>query len=106
MSTIWDFDNIENKHTLYRGRFMKNFRTYLREHATSVINYEMKKMLPLTKEELKSHKKAKACYICGKRFLKNFANDKTIRRLKIIAIMQVKHILLVISNLMYSMKSL
>ena len=33
-------------------------------------------MLPLTKEELKSHQDAKVCYICGKRFLKQFANDK------------------------------
>ena len=27
-------------------------------------------MLTLTKEELKSHQDAKACYICGKNFLK------------------------------------
>ena len=34
-------------------------------------------MLPLTKEELKSHEDAKLCYICGQRFLKKFANDKS-----------------------------
>ena len=28
-------------------------------------------MLPLTKEELKSHQGTKVHYICGKRFLKN-----------------------------------
>ena len=28
-------------------------------------------MLPLTKEELKSHQDAKVCYIYGKRMLKN-----------------------------------
>ena len=33
-------------------------------------------MLTLTKEELKSHQDAKVCYICGKRFIKKFANDK------------------------------
>ena len=33
-------------------------------------------MLPLAKEELKSHQDAKACYICGKRILKKFANHK------------------------------
>ena len=27
-------------------------------------------MLPLTKDELKSHQDAKVCYICGKRILK------------------------------------
>ena len=29
-------------------------------------------MLPLTKEELKSHQDAKACYICEKGILKKF----------------------------------
>ena len=34
MSTIWVFDNIENKHTLYRGEdCMKNFCTFSREHV-------------------------------------------------------------------------
>ena len=32
-------------------------------------------MLTLIKEELKSHQDAKVHYICGKRFLKRFAND-------------------------------
>ena len=50
MSTIWAFDHIENKHTLYRGEgCMKTFCTSLREHATYVINFEKKKMLQLTK---------------------------------------------------------
>ena len=31
-----------------------------------MIDFEMKKMLPLTKKELKSHEDAKQCYICGK----------------------------------------
>ena len=38
------------------------------------------KMLPLTKKELKSHQDATKCYICGKRFLKNFASDKNCRK--------------------------
>ena len=50
MSIIWTFDNKGNKHTLYRGEdCMKNICTPLREHATNVINFEKKKMLPLTK---------------------------------------------------------
>ena len=40
----------------------------------NIIDFEKKKMLPLTKEELKSHQDAKVCYICGKRFLNNFVN--------------------------------
>ena len=33
-------------------------------------------MLPLTKKKLKLRQDATACYICGKRFLKTFADDK------------------------------
>ena len=42
--------------------------------------FERRKVLPLTKEELKPHQDAKVCYICGKRFLKKFANDKNYRK--------------------------
>ena len=70
MSAIWAFDNIENKHTLYRGKdCMKKFCDFLREHAKNIPGFEKKKMLPLTKEELKSYHGAKVCYICGKRIL-------------------------------------
>ena len=55
MSTIWAFDNIENKYSLYLGEdCMKKFCTSLREHATNVINFKKKEILPLTKQELKS----------------------------------------------------
>ena len=78
MSTIWPY-NIGNKHTLYRGEHcIKNFCT-LRRHAKNIIDFQKKKMLPLTKEELKSHEDANLCFICGKRFLKNFFNDKNYR---------------------------
>ena len=60
MSIIWTFDKKGNKHTLYRGEdCMKIFCNPLREHATNVINFEKKKMLPLTKEELKSYQDGK-----------------------------------------------
>ena len=36
-------------------------------------------MLLLTKEELKSYQGEKVCYVCGKRFLKKFTNDKNYR---------------------------
>ena len=39
-------------------------------------------MLPLTKEELKSHQDTKVCYICRKRILKKFANDKNYRNVR------------------------
>ena len=50
LSTIWTFDNIENKHTLYCGEdCMKRFCETLREHAKNIIDFEKKQMLPLAK---------------------------------------------------------
>ena len=55
VSTIWEFDHIQNKHTLYCGKDCINmFCEILRKHAKNIIGFEKKKMLPLTKEELKS----------------------------------------------------
>ena len=54
---------------------MKNFCAFLRDHATSMINFERKKILPLTKTQLKSQQDAKVCHSCGKIFNKNFATD-------------------------------
>ena len=67
MSTIWAFDNIENKHGLYCGKyFLKIFCSRLREYATNVISFEKKKILQLTKKELILHQDATVCCICGK----------------------------------------
>ena len=53
ISTIWAFDNMVDKHSIYRGEHcMKKFFSSLREHVTNVINFE-KKMLPLTKKGAK-----------------------------------------------------
>ena len=50
-STIWSFNHIENKCSLYPEKdCMKKFCEFLREHAKSIINFEKKKMLPLTKK--------------------------------------------------------
>ena len=77
MSTLWVFHNKKNKHTLYRGKeFLKRFCTSLRAQVTNVINFEKKKLSPLIKKELKLHQDVTECYICRKRFLKKFANDK------------------------------
>ena len=40
----------------------------LREHATKIINYEKKKMIPLTIKEEIHHNKQNICYICKKEF--------------------------------------
>ena len=45
---------------------MKNFCLDLREHATEIIIYRKKEMIPSTKEEKKMHNELKVCYICKK----------------------------------------
>ena len=60
MQTIWEFDQIENKHSLYRGDdCIKTFCEFLRERAKNITDSEKKKMLPLTKKELKSRQNNK-----------------------------------------------
>ena len=67
--THCSFDPTKNKLDYYRGKnCMKNFCLDLREHATQIINYEKKEMIPLTKKEEKKHNKQKVCHICKKRF--------------------------------------
>ena len=46
--THCSFDTTKNKLDYYRGKnCMKNFCLDLREHATKIINYEKKEMIPL-----------------------------------------------------------
>ena len=50
--THCSFDQTRNKLNHYRGKdCKKKFCKDLREHATKIINYEKKKMIPLTTEE-------------------------------------------------------
>ena len=68
MSRIWRSDHIENKHTFYRGKdCMKKFCTSLREHAKNIIDFEKNKMLPVTKEDSKSHQDKKVL-LCVSRY--------------------------------------
>ena len=45
---------------------MKKFCKDLKEHATRIINYGKKKIIPLTKEEKINYNDQKVCYICKK----------------------------------------
>ena len=45
---------------------MKKFCLGLRGHATKIINYEKKEMIPLTKNEEEKYNKQKVCHICRK----------------------------------------
>ena len=50
--THFSFNKSRNKLNYYRGKdCMKKFSKDLREHASKIIDYEKKKMIPLTPEE-------------------------------------------------------
>ena len=52
-------------------------------YGKNVTDFEKKKMLPLTKEELKSHQDAKVCYICGKKILKKLCKSKDYGKVRV-----------------------
>ena len=80
--THCSFDTTKNRLYYYRGKnWMKNFCLDLREHATKIINYEKKAMIPLTKEEDKMHNRQKFCYICKKVFSTD-DNNKRFHKVK------------------------
>ena len=75
--THCSFDGTKNKLDHYRGKnCMKNFCLDLREHATKIINYDKKEMIPLTKKEEKKNNKQEVCHICRKRFSTDDKNKK------------------------------
>ena len=51
---------------------MKRFCKDLKDHATKIIDFKKKTMIPLTKEENDNYNKENTCYICKK----EFNNDK------------------------------
>ena len=66
------FDKSKNKRNYYRTEdCMTKFYKDLREHATKIINYEKKDMIPLTKKEKENYNNQKVCYICKKEFDKS-----------------------------------
>ena len=58
------------------GKLYERVLYFFKRNAKNIIDFVKKKILSLTKEELKSHQDAKVYYICGKIFLKKFASDK------------------------------
>ena len=58
---------------------MKKFCKDLRTHANKIINYEKKKMMPLTTKEEIYHNKQKTCYICKKEFNNNDKKNYKVR---------------------------
>ena len=48
---------------------MERFCKDLRKHATKIIDYEEKEMIPLADKEKKSYEEKKVCQICKKKFI-------------------------------------
>ena len=87
MSVIWIFDNIENKHSLYRGQdCMKK----LCSSPTNVINFEKNKMLPLTKKRSYNYTKMRQnVKFAEKDYRKILSKMKIIEKLETIAILHI-----------------
>ena len=78
--THCSFDKSKSKLNYYRGEdCMTKFFKDLREHATKIINYEKKDMIPLTKKEEENYNTQKVCYICKKEFDKSDKKHHKIR---------------------------
>ena len=60
------------------------FCSSLKKHGTNTHKFEKRKMLLLTKEELKLklHQYAANCYICWKRILKKLTKSKNLRKVE------------------------
>ena len=72
--TNCSFDKANNKLSYYRGEeCMKRFCKDLKGHATKIIDFKKKTMIPLTKEEGDNYNKENTCYICKN----DFNNDMT-----------------------------
>ena len=82
--THCSFDKSRNKLNYYRGKdCMKKFCKDLREHPTKIINYEMKKMTPLTTKEKIHYNEQEICYIYKKEFDKSDKKNYKVRLLSL-----------------------
>ena len=78
--THCSFDESKNELNYYRGDdSMKKFCKDLREHSTNIINYEKKKMIPLTTKEEIYHNRQNVCYIFKKEFDNNDKKQQKVR---------------------------
>ena len=75
--TCCSFHKSKNEQKYYRGEdCMKIFCKDLKDQAMKIINYENKKIMPLTDEEKETHENQKICYICEQEFCMNKNNKK------------------------------
>ena len=79
--THCSFDTTKNKLDYYKDKIcLKNFYLDLKKHATKIINYEKKEVIPLTKDEKKIHREKNLCYLCKKGFSTYDDDNKKILR--------------------------
>ena len=72
-SMIWILDGIKNENDICtRVDGMKKFCVCLREYAVKIINFDKKKMIPLTDEQQESYEKTKIFYLYKKKFEDNY----------------------------------
>ena len=82
------FDATKNKLDCYKGKnCRKMFCKDSKKYTTNIINYEKRKMIPLTYEENKSYKKQNVCYIWKKKKIVLMMKIKSIKKSEIIVIM-------------------
>ena len=78
--THCSFDKTKNKLDYYIGKdCMKKFCKDLRTHATKIINYEKKKMIPLIIKEKIHYNEQEICYICKNEFDKSDKKNYEVR---------------------------
>ena len=75
--TCCSFDKSKTERKYYRRKdCMKMFCKDLNEQTMKIINYEKKKVIPLTDEQKESYENQEVCYICEKEFCKDENNKK------------------------------
>ena len=60
---------------------MKIFCKDLKDQAMKIINYEKKKIIPLTDEEKETYENQKVCYIYEQEFCTNENKEKEFRKI-------------------------
>ena len=78
MSTTRVFDNVENKHSLYRKEdYMKMFYEFLEQHTKNIVHIEEKKHVSINKRRTKIISRCKTMLHVWKKILKDTHREKT-----------------------------
>ena len=77
MSTVWVFDKVEKKDSLCWGEdCMKKPYSFLRKHATNVLNFSEKENVTVNKERAQITSICNVMQLWGKTFAQKFAKCK------------------------------